>query len=199
MAAILSQPQSVKCLTNDIYIYTYMIYIYGYIEKLWHMNVEASKITGNSLVCSKAYSGLQQRSYQLPVLLAFCEENPLVFGDSPHKGPINQKASHVMASLWSLHIDGLVQDCSNSSALAMELLQSCSKLSTLSFSSAWISFHYLNHKQMSTILQLTGPGPWLKLWKLHFWLYFNCSKESIRLALNTNDDPILWCICIKTI
>ena len=31
--------------------------------------------------------------------------------------------------LWiqSLHIDGLVQDCRNSSALAMELLQSCTK------------------------------------------------------------------------
>ena len=28
------------------------------------------------------------------------------------------------------HIDGLVQDCSNSSALAMELLQSYTKLST---------------------------------------------------------------------
>ena len=26
-----------------------------------------------------------------------------------------------------LHIDGLVQDCSNSSALAMELMQSCVK------------------------------------------------------------------------
>ena len=25
------------------------------------------------------------------------------------------------------HLDGLVQDCSNSSALAMELLQSCTK------------------------------------------------------------------------
>ena len=29
----------------------------------------------------------------------------------------------------ALHIDGLVQNCSNSSALAMELLQSCTKLS----------------------------------------------------------------------
>ena len=28
---------------------------------------------------------------------------------------------------WNNHIDGLVQDCSNSSALAMELLQSCTK------------------------------------------------------------------------
>ena len=26
-----------------------------------------------------------------------------------------------------LHIDGLVEDCGNSSALAMELLQSCTK------------------------------------------------------------------------
>ena len=30
-------------------------------------------------------------------------------------------------TLKSLHIDGLVQDCSNSSALALELLQSCTK------------------------------------------------------------------------
>ena len=28
---------------------------------------------------------------------------------------------------WYIHIDGLAQDCSNSSALAMELLQSCAK------------------------------------------------------------------------
>ena len=31
------------------------------------------------------------------------------------------------ASHYSENIDGLVQDCSNSSALAMELLQSCTK------------------------------------------------------------------------
>ena len=28
----------------------------------------------------------------------------------------------------NLYMDGLVQDCSNSNALAMELLQSCAKL-----------------------------------------------------------------------
>ena len=28
---------------------------------------------------------------------------------------------------FTMYIDGLVQDCSNSSALAMELLQSCTK------------------------------------------------------------------------
>ena len=32
-----------------------------------------------------------------------------------------------VASIFPLHIDGLAQDCSNSSALAMELLQSCPK------------------------------------------------------------------------
>ena len=32
-----------------------------------------------------------------------------------------------MAMFGPVYIDGLVQDCSNSSALAMELLQSCIK------------------------------------------------------------------------
>ena len=30
-------------------------------------------------------------------------------------------------TMHQIYIDGLVQDCSNSSALAMELLQSCTK------------------------------------------------------------------------
>ena len=41
------------------------------------------------------------------------------------------------------HIDGLVQDCSNSSALAMELLQSCTKPSIYSIVYRKI-FHYSN-------------------------------------------------------
>ena len=43
---------------------------------------------------------------------------------------IDHKPCAVFAVVWSwsfTHIDGLVQDCSNSSALAMELLQSCTK------------------------------------------------------------------------
>ena len=39
--------------------------------------------------------------------------------------------------------DGLVQDCSNSSALAMELLQSCTKPSTYQST----SFLVFNHKE----------------------------------------------------
>ena len=39
---------------------------------------------------------------------------------------------------WSLHIDGLPQDCSNSSALAMELLQSCVKPSISACVITWL-------------------------------------------------------------
>ena len=51
---------------------------------------------------------------------------------------------------WTLlnenHINGLVQDCSDSSVLAMELLQSGTKpsVSSTSMSLMWISFNVLN-------------------------------------------------------
>ena len=38
----------------------------------------------------------------------------------------------VMKPVYTLNIDGLVQDCSISSSLAMEVLQSCTKWSILS-------------------------------------------------------------------
>ena len=38
---------------------------------------------------------------------------------------------------WHVQIDGLVQDCSNSSALAMELLQSCAKPSLYCLREIW--------------------------------------------------------------
>ena len=34
---------------------------------------------------------------------------------------------NMMPSVWDVHFHGLVQDCSNSIALAMELLQCCIK------------------------------------------------------------------------
>ena len=37
-------------------------------------------------------------------------------------------------------MDGLVQDCNNSSALAMELLQSCTKPSVYSTNLPWIKW-----------------------------------------------------------
>ena len=49
-------------------------------------------------------------------------------------------------TIW--HIDGLVQDCTNSSALAMEELQSCTKPSTYIFIGyiffpAWLSYDHI--------------------------------------------------------
>ena len=63
----------------------------------------------------------------------------LILGeDTRHRYPyssINAAQSRGMSSEISNeqrnHIDCLVEDCSNSSALAMELLQSCTKPSTL--------------------------------------------------------------------
>ena len=45
----------------------------------------------------------------------------------PTGGPSVWSLSWIIKLTDSSHIDGLVQDCSNSSALAMELLQSCTK------------------------------------------------------------------------
>ena len=48
---------------------------------------------------------------------------------------VNSHLTHILQN-WKpqlkQHIDGLPQDCSNSNALAMELLQSCAKPSTWS-------------------------------------------------------------------
>ena len=44
----------------------------------------------------------------------------------------------MILNLW-IYTDGLAQDCSNSSALAMELLQFCNKLSI----SCWLCCHFL--------------------------------------------------------
>ena len=43
----------------------------------------------------------------------------------------------------TLHIDGWVQDCSNSSALAMELLQSCTKPSTCNLLDIYNGIHII--------------------------------------------------------
>ena len=44
----------------------------------------------------------------------------------------------------TLHIDGWVQDCSNSSALAMELLQYCTKPSTCRLLDIYNGIHISN-------------------------------------------------------
>ena len=65
-----------------------------------------------------------------------------------------------------LHIDGLMQDCSNSSALALELLDSCTKPP--------ISFALINLSKYNLVLEtylLTGP----------IWLW----SSALRTGLDT--------------
>ena len=58
--------------------------------------------------------GIKSSNHDTTAIMAHCQ--------SAWQAAVNQSMM-----LLSLHVDGLVQDCSNSSALAMELLQSCSK------------------------------------------------------------------------
>ena len=55
-----------------------------------HMNILASEITSNLIVCSTACPSLQQRPHQSSASLALCEGNPLVTGGFP-----SQRASNV--------------------------------------------------------------------------------------------------------
>ena len=60
--------------------------------------------------------------------------------------------SHIWKTLCEYQIDGLVQNCSNSSALAMELLQSCTKPSKCSLPfmiwQVWKSFQKFTWKSL---------------------------------------------------
>ena len=62
--------------------------------------------------------------------------------------------SDALGLLYLVYIDGLVQDCGNSSALAMELLQSCTKLTiwgiafyVAKFFYGSARFHYVSNRQ----------------------------------------------------
>ena len=69
-------------------------------------------------------------------ILARCQYGPLRPVSTSNK-------RQLIVAKWC-HIDGLVQDCSNSSALAMELLQSCTKP---------LIWHY---KTWSVLVQITA-------------------------------------------
>ena len=105
------------------------------------MSEMVSQIIGVSIVCSALYSGAYQRKHQSSASLAFVRGIHRLSVYSPHKGPITRKmfpfddiiminATRLLASVANHvtnryrfvmgYIDGLVQDCSNSSALAME-------------------------------------------------------------------------------
>ena len=76
-------------------------------------------------------------------------------------------------SILKLYMDGLVQDCSNSSALAMELLQSCTKPLIL----CW-PIYYANSSSDNIITKFFYPMQYFnlipKLWnKLHHSSYIS--------------------------
>ena len=114
-------------------------------------------------------------------------EVPLTCGDGP------------MATCWyndmvsKQHIDSLVQDCSNSSALTMEILQSCSK------PSLWAKFYKCWNKRLTATLltqkYLIRTG-WIKLnddqWRmLEIFLYVR--KNTITNGLtNVQTSPCIF-------
>ena len=120
---------------------------------------------------------------------------------------------------WSqgLHIDGLVQDCSNSSALTMELLQPCSKPSIwydwigsmlvqvmvwrhkpildptmihhqCSLVDSTVSFY--KKEYLRDVQSVTSPrGQGVKLWHLKYHKYSSFTNDSTHMM---NHTPTFW-------
>ena len=103
------------------------------------MSAMASKFTSLTIVYSIVYSGADQRKHQSSASLAYVSGIHRWPVNSPHKGPVTRKMHPLddvimirvnrdqLIKFTELYVDGLVQDCSNSNAWAMELLQSCTK------------------------------------------------------------------------
>ena len=93
------------------------------------MSAMASQINSLMIVYSTVYSGADQRQHQSFASLAFVWEIKRWPVNSPHKGPVTRKMfpfdDIIMMSVncngSEGYIDGLVRDCSISSALAMEI------------------------------------------------------------------------------
>ena len=100
----------------------------------------ASQITGIPVVYATVRSGTAERKHQISVSLAFVLAIHRWPVTSPHKRPVMRKMFPFddFIILWN-NIDGLAQDCRNSIANALELLQSCTKPSIWLCISALIS------------------------------------------------------------
>ena len=84
----------------------------------------------------------------------------------------------------SQYIDGLAQDCSNSSALAMELLQSCTKPSILSGKCLLITFS--GHDSGMLIFKLERERP---AFAVHQNILYYVKERYLRkLDFNTSKD-----------
>ena len=167
------------------------------------MDAMASQITSLTIVYSTVYSGADKRIHQSSASLAFVRGIHRGPANSPHKWPVTRKMfpfhDVIMRSLtfYSLlsfnvilsQIDSSAQDCGNSSADALELVQSCAKPS-IYYHTRWlrlpsltrhgVELHIVLHHEIS-VGQLTG-GParldneqsWLMgilLFVWHMWKY----------------------------
>ena len=85
------------------------------------------------------------------------------------------------------NIDGLVQDCSNSSAVALELLQSCAK------ASIWLFGQTVTKAQIITKVQITKYAH--NYWSVLYLIYIACSaKTDTYKATTKHNKP--WKICL---
>ena len=115
------------------------------------MTTIASQITSLTVVYSIVYSDADQRKHQSSASLAFVWGIHRDRWIPRTKGQLRGKCFHLMTSSFheeTPHVDGLVQDCSISSALALEILQSCTKSlmggNCLWLIGSWELWTYLN-------------------------------------------------------
>ena len=119
----------------------------------------------------------------------------------PHVGPMN-------FAIWDC-MDGWVQDCSNSSALAMELLQSCAKPSIYCYtkhntclvpSCLFPSFQFRSiRNQMPSIFSQKHTWKISFWWNFHHWLHWKLSiwqllvQPMMRISVSVQQNYYLWC------
>ena len=78
-----------------------------------HMSVIASPFTDNSNICSTACVDYEQSKHRSPVLLALCERNPPVTGESTcHWWIPLTKGQWLISSSWYHSNSCLIQQCS---------------------------------------------------------------------------------------
>ena len=110
-------------LTNNSWAHTTNSVHYGNVI----VSAMVSQITSLMIVYSTVYSDADQRKHQGSVSLAFVRGIHRGPVNSLHKRPVMRKMFPFDDVIMEEYIDGLGQHCSQSSVLAMELLQSCTK------------------------------------------------------------------------
>ena len=172
----------------------FCVYLPMYNHFLWHemfltyhyddviMTMLASQITSLPVVCSIVYSDVNQRKHQSSASLAFVREihrGPVNF---PHKWPVTRKMFPFDDVIM---IDSVVQDCSNSSGLAMELLESFTKPSIYMHTNAttWCAESYMHNYNVPAFFSsiccatlLTKDHIWPRIltvqWSFLCWVWY---------------------------